>query len=621
MPAWVTGESPQPFRPRIGLCCSTAIGVVGASDPLAPDDPVRPAALGAVVELATMKEVGYRPEEIEVRDPDLADALKLELAGIGINLVVAEQLPALDEVFTDMARHLGGGTAGLRFFDPGLEIDRMRAFADAAVAFYRAAPWNHLTGEDLVRVEARGAPAELGWLTVLGAGGVERGLAFYASRKDFERFQMDEEPQLYISSTRRWLFSYDGIVDWPFADAELWEEQGLPVAGAAAYPSCVCHLGNGRVEPAGTQALTFVEALLRALVATTEDELDSGRWSRAVPTFDGERTLEFSLPALLETTSHSLRPHRGRGDGLPNRRLLERTLSDFQRLLAEQDFESPGEANAFLASQVGQAPRHAAPSTPEEQAQELVYRGLEERGRLRVKLAREALRVWPDCAEAWVLRAEEMPDIERRTEFYRKAVEAGERTLGPRPFAEGVGHFWGMLETRPYMRARNGLASALWESGRHDEAVAHWVDLLRLNPADNQGVRDVLVPRLLEERRDDEARSVLAAFEDDVSAMLSYSRTLLEFRRSGDGDAARNRLTAALRDNPHVPKYLAGSAAVPQRLPESYRLGSEDEAQLAAAVLAPAWRATGGAVEWLRESRRLRKKERDRKGRMAKARR
>lgn len=306
---------------------------------------------------------------------------------------------------------------------------------------------------------------------------------------------------------------------------------------------------------------------------------------------------------------------------MPDRRLLERTLADFQQLLAKQDFESPEKANAFLASQVGRVPRHVTPSTPEEQAQELVYRALEERGRLRVKLAREALRSWPDCTEAWVLRAEETPDLERRTEFYRKGVEAGERTLGPRPFAEGVGAFWGMLETRPYMRARNGLAGALWESGRHDEAIAHWEDLLRLNPVDNQGVRDMLVPHLLEQHRDDEARSVLAAFEEDASAMLSYARALLEFRRCGDGDVARNRLTAALRNNPHVSKYLTGSAAMPPRLPESYRLGSEDEAQLATAALAQAWRATEGAVEWLRHSRKLRKKERDSKRRIARARR
>ena len=43
-----------------------------------------------------------------------------------------------------------------------------------------------------------------------------------------------------------------------------------------------------------------------------------------------------------------------------------------------------------------------------------------------------------------------------------RAVKAGKLALGPDGFAEYVGHFWGFLETRPYMRARHALAEDLW---------------------------------------------------------------------------------------------------------------------------------------------------------------
>jgi hypothetical protein len=36
------------------------------------------------------------------------------------------------------------------------------------------------------------------------------------------------------------------------------------------------------------------------------------------------------------------------------------------------------------------------------------------------------------------------------------------------------------------MRARAGLARALWASGDHDGAVVHYWDMLRLNPGDNR---------------------------------------------------------------------------------------------------------------------------------------
>ena len=220
--------------------------------------------------------------------------------------------------------------------------------------------------------------------------------------------------------------------------------------------------------------------------------------------------------------------------------------------------------------------------------------------------------MWPDCADAWVIRAEEMPDLALRIDLYRKATEAGERALGPQRFAEDAGHFWGMLDTRPYMRARQGLADSLWQAGLRDEAIAHWVDMMRLNPGDNQGIRHLLVPRLLELRRDDEAAAMLRTLPDEHSATPRYAQALLAFRRGGDTEFAQERLAVARRLNPHVPKYLMGNTALPRLLPESYRFGSDEEAQLTTAYLLPAWSATEGAVEWLRRSRKQAKQERGR---------
>jgi tetratricopeptide (TPR) repeat protein len=456
---------------------------------------------------------------------------------------------------------------------------------------------------------------------VLGAAGDTFGLGFFRSRQDFERLHTAVDPQSFMTETQRWLFTYDEVMDWPIADSELWEEHGLPVAGPRAYPSLVCHQPGRGFSTASAEQLAFVESLLRALAATTEDEMDGGRWSKVVRVFDEERNVGLSLPDLLVKS-----PRRDQGAGLdrgtlPDRRLMERTMVDFQRMISGKDFESVDEIKRLLAARGGKMPPHRVAQTPEERAQDLVYTALESEGRLRVKWARQALALWPDCAEAWVIRAEEMPDLGRRTQFYREAVTAAERVLGPKPFAEDVGHFWGQLETRPYMRARNGLAGALWATGERDEAIAHWLELLRLNPADNQGVRDIVVPRLLELGRDAEAEDVLAAYSEDTLAMLSYGRALVAFRRGGDHEAAQAKLAAAVRANPHVIKYLAGGAGLPDVLPESYRPGSDDEAQLAAALLGAPWRATEGAVEWLRRWRKSRKKALEERRRRAKSRR
>lgn len=66
-------------------------------------------------------------------------------------------------------------------------------------------------------------------------------------------------------------------------------------------------------------------------------------------------------------------------------------------------------------------------------------------------------------------------------------------------FESHVGHFWGLLDTRDYMRARFFLADELRRIGTLEgvqEALDHFKDMLRLCRSDNMGVRD-LVPALM----------------------------------------------------------------------------------------------------------------------------
>ena len=149
------------------------------------------------------------------------------------------------------------------------------------------------------------------------------------------------------------------------------------------------------------------------------------------------------------------------------------------------------------------------------------------------------------------------------------------------------------------MRARFGLACCLEDLGQVDEAIGHYRELLRLNPNDNQGVRDALLPALLLAGRDAEAGTLLSQYEDDPSAVWQYGRVLWAFRRDGDSQLARERLRGALRGNRHVPRYLTGKAEWPGPLPGSYALGSEEEAVICADELGDAWRRTPGAEHWL----------------------
>jgi tetratricopeptide (TPR) repeat protein len=236
-----------------------------------------------------------------------------------------------------------------------------------------------------------------------------------------------------------------------------------------------------------------------------------------------------------------------------------------------------------------------------ERAQDIMWDAFDTDGkRAKIAMAKKALAISADCADGYfVLAREAAKSGAERLELYRKAVAAGARGLGQRVFKENVGDFWGINETRPYMRALQGLAETLAEEGQGEECVAVYTEMLRLNPNDNQGVRYELLNRLLCYGKDKEAKSLIKAFKNDGAAWWSYGKALLAFRAKGDSAAAREALADAVLRNPFAPGYLSGLTPMPKRLPDYYSPGQETEAILLAQTAKAAWLATPGAIAWL----------------------
>jgi tetratricopeptide (TPR) repeat protein len=251
---------------------------------------------------------------------------------------------------------------------------------------------------------------------------------------------------------------------------------------------------------------------------------------------------------------------------------------------------------SFLATITGRSRRDAI-----EKAQDVIYDAWERAtARSRIALARKALAISPLCADAYNILAEEARSVEEVRDLYARGVEAGELALGRKGFREYAGHFWGFLETRPYMRARAGLAGVLLKLGDDEAAISHYRGMLELNPGDNQGIRYILLGWLL--RRGDEAglKDLLAAYEDEGSAHWLYTRALLAFR---EGGVSKNKVVTLLKNallaNKHVPGILAGTASPVISEGDYITVGGPDEATEYVAECGPAWHGTPGAVEWL----------------------
>jgi len=218
-----------------------------------------------------------------------------------------------------------------------------------------------------------------------------------------------------------------------------------------------------------------------------------------------------------------------------------------------------------------------------------------------IAFALRAVRLNPACLDARVFLAIAAggPPGELIEEL-QTIVAVGEADLGPEFFKQNRGEFWGLSETRPYMRARHNLAHELYKAGRIAEAIHHFEEMLQLNPCDNQGLRYLLLGRYLEVDDLDGARRLLQAYGDEPFAMFLWAR-VLERYLSGDLFGAVEALQQARRQNPHVEPFLVGKAKLPKRRPDYYGIGDVTEAMTCMDAIGPAWKKHREAIQWLKK--------------------
>jgi len=539
-----------------------------------------------------------RPARLEMTDAALGAQLVKALGDPELAVTVRSDLPEVDRILREAQRSMeeAGSDLPEALDVRGVTVERMRAFADAAREFYAAAPWQHLSDQDLIHVETPAVAGGLRYISVLGAARVAFGLGFFQSPDEFEAVQEAVDPMALLTAGGKWSVTFGPLDQLPFGDADLWQDHGLVVAGPTAYPLAIW-FGPDELRRPDAGELADLEAILRAIARSTEAEFDRGRWTVKLSTHDGPLSVTLAIPELL-TPLDEESPRRGPVD----RRALDRASAAIDRFVQGSDFKSLEEANAALRERFS-GPMADLPSTattPLEMAQDLIYSAFSARGRRRIQVARKALELSADCADAYVVLAEESFAPETARNFYEQGVQAGERALGADVFTQHAGRFWDILGTRGYLRARLGLAQSLEDLGRTEEAIQHYRELLRLNASDNQGVRYALLSTLLDEGRAAEALMLIGRF-DEASALWCYGRALALFQREGDSTAAREALRTAVRANRHVPQFLTEEGERPGLEPTGYTPGSREEAMICDADLGDAWDATPGAMDWLRK--------------------
>ena len=215
-------------------------------------------------------------------------------------------------------------------------------------------------------------------------------------------------------------------------------------------------------------------------------------------------------------------------------------------------------------------------------------------------LLTEAVELDPRNVDAWRgLMDFEPLGREEEIAFLRQLVALGEKNLGKKVFQELKGHFWGVLETRPYMRARARLAQRLVQAGRLEEAVTEHEGMLELCPNDNLGIRYGLMALYLALNNLEGANRLFREYDErEHFAMFAWA-FVLERYLAGDSDGAAEALAAARKQNPYAEAYFSGAKKLPKRMPDAYSMGSQEEAVIAWNILQTAWEKHPSARDWV----------------------
>ncbi|WP_428940666.1 tetratricopeptide repeat protein [Fontivita pretiosa] len=553
------------------------------------------ALMETFVQLATdPQHGGYLPGCVQVKSESAAAAIRPLLDRLHIPVAIMEELSAIDQMIQTVSQAVRSGIAptGLRQM-PGMTPQILRDFADACAQFFDAEPWKHFRGQQLIEIISPKVDRSLRLVQILGQAEQEFGASFFRNVRDFKRLYESDEPMQSLAKTPLCGITAVEASLLPADDLAAWRELGLPTVMRGQYPLPMIFRHDGFFRP-DAAILVHMEGILRAIArAIRERAFGTGtdRWRGRVPTAGGEQ--KFSLRLLYPFAENDLFGLVQELFGMLDSAAEQQTdLSDELEDDDEQAPERSRRSSAQIASDTT--------LTPSQRANMLAEQAWEAGPPAAIELAQQALKLDPNCSEAYLVLGSAADTNGEAIAHFRRAVAAAEQTLGQDFFQQHTGDFWGLIQTRPYMRAMHCLAEELRDDGQFDEAISVYQRMLELNPDDNQGIRDSLASLLLRLERHEELRKLLDRYPEDCSLVHCYSEALLLFRQQGASDASRNALRQAIRYNPYLPEFLLGKRRPPRYVPEFYSPGDDNEARTFAGDLVPCWRATPGAVEWLK---------------------
>ena len=206
-----------------------------------------------------------------------------------------------------------------------------------------------------------------------------------------------------------------------------------------------------------------------------------------------------------------------------------------------------------------------------------------------------------DGIHHWALVREKLGDLVKAKELWEKAVSMGEKAF-PKTFTIGRDILiWGFLDNRPFLRCLHGLGLTVFKTGGINRANKIFMEMLKLNPNDNQGIRAMAIESFFCLQQPDEVLRISDSYLHDILSDTLYGRALAYFQL-GKKTEAEKCLKQAMKYLPKVAREIVKEKHKRPKFmyPDRITIGGADEAYDYWERNKNYWGDTIGAIDWVR---------------------
>ena len=195
-----------------------------------------------------------------------------------------------------------------------------------------------------------------------------------------------------------------------------------------------------------------------------------------------------------------------------------------------------------------------------------------------IKYAKEAYEKCPGCFDAIIFQC----DLEENGIKRMKLLDAGLKTEKNRLIKEkyfdkeNIGHFYGIFETRPYIRGLVIKAEYLLEEGKLRQAESVCNEVLKLNANDNMGARYLLMAIYATLEEENDMLKLYKKYPEEDLEMLFPLFAI--YYKNGNDKKAKEYLKRIDKCNPNFVKFFKGTIKESKEVsPGYYSRGDSSE--------------------------------------------